>query len=51
MQTTMYGFPPPNIYEKIVANMGKIADWYIEENFSYIRVFGCSVPTHALPEF
>jgi len=51
MHTAIYGFPPPRISEKIMANMDKIADWYIEENFSYIRVFGCSVPPHALPEF
>jgi hypothetical protein len=44
MHTAIYGFPPPRISNKIVANLGKIADWYIEEHFSYIRVFGCSVP-------
>jgi hypothetical protein len=34
-----------------MANLGKIADWYIEEKFSYIRVFGCLVPPNALPKF
>jgi hypothetical protein len=34
-----------------MGNLGKLADWFIEENFSYIRVFGCSVPPHALPQF
>jgi hypothetical protein len=34
-----------------MGNLGKLADWFIEENFSYIRVFGCSVPPHALPRF
>jgi hypothetical protein len=34
-----------------MGNLGKIVDWFIEENFSYIRVFGCSVPSHALPRF
>jgi hypothetical protein len=28
-----------------------IADWFIEESFSYVRVFGCSIPPHALPKF
>jgi hypothetical protein len=51
MHITLYGFPPPRISDKIMANLGKIADWYIEEKFSYIRVFGCSVPPHALPIF
>jgi hypothetical protein len=41
----------PRISDKIVTNLGKIADWYIEEHFSYIRVFGCSIPPHALPKF
>jgi hypothetical protein len=47
----IYGFPPPRISDQIVANLGKIVDWYIEEHFSYIKVFGCSVPPHALPMF
>jgi hypothetical protein len=50
MHTSIYGFPPPRISDKIVANLGKIVDWYIEEHFSYIRVFGCSVRPYALPE-
>jgi hypothetical protein len=41
---TLYSFTPPRISDRIMANLGKIVDWYIEENFSYIRVFGCSVP-------
>jgi hypothetical protein len=48
---TIYGCPPPSISDHIVANLGKIADWYIEEHFSYIKVFRCSVPPHALPMF
>jgi hypothetical protein len=28
-----------------------IADWFIKENFSYVRVFRCSIPPHALPKF
>jgi hypothetical protein len=34
-----------------MGNLGKIVEWFIEENFSYIRVFGSSVPPHALPRF
>jgi hypothetical protein len=49
--TPIYGYPPPRISDKVVTNLGRIADWYIEEHFSYIRVFGCSVPPHALPQF
>jgi hypothetical protein len=51
MHITIYGFPPPRILDKIVANLGKIVDWYIDENFSYIMVFGCFVHLHALPMF
>ena len=50
MHTAIYGCPPPRIYDKIVANLCKIVDWYIEDHFSYIRVFSCSIPPHALPE-
>ena len=32
-------YPPQKILEKIIGNLGAIADWYIEESFSYIRVF------------
>jgi hypothetical protein len=48
---SLYGHPPPRISDKIMGNLGKLADWFIEENFSYIRVFGFSVPPHALPRF
>jgi len=51
MHVARYGCPPPRISDKIVTNLGKIVDWYIEEDFSYIRVFGCSVPPHPLPKF
>jgi hypothetical protein len=51
MHTAIYGYPPPRIFNKIATNLGKRVDWYVEENFSYIRVFDCSVPPHALPQF
>jgi hypothetical protein len=47
----LYGYPPPHISEQIMENLKTIVDWFIEENFSYIRVFGCSIPPHALPKF
>jgi len=46
---SLHGHPPPLISENIMGNLGKLADWFIEENFSYIRVFGCLVPPHTLP--
>jgi hypothetical protein len=34
-----------------MGNLKIVADWFIEENFSYIRVFRCLIPPHALPKF
>jgi len=51
MHIALYGCTPPRISDKIITNLGKIVDWYIGEHFSYIRVFGCLVPPHALPNF
>ena len=51
MHTFIYGYRPPRISDKIVTNLGKIEDWYIDEHFSYIRVFNCSVPPYDLPLF
>jgi hypothetical protein len=34
-----------------MGNLGKLANRFIEENLSCIRVFGCSIPPHALPQF
>jgi hypothetical protein len=47
----LYGHPPPQILERITGNPGTLADWFIEENFSYIRVFECSIMPHSLPCF
>jgi hypothetical protein len=46
-----YGHSPPRISETIMEKLGKLVEWFIEENFLYIRVFGCSVSPHALPQF
>jgi hypothetical protein len=47
----IYGQPPPRISKQIIGNLGVIEDWYIEEIFSYIRVFGCFSSPCALPIF
>ena len=46
-----YGCEPPRISETVSENLKEIADWFIDENFSYIRVYGCSIPPHELPKF
>jgi hypothetical protein len=51
MHIFIFGHPPPRISNNIMVNLGKVEDWYMEEHFSYIRVFGCSVPAYALPQF
>jgi hypothetical protein len=51
MHVIIYGHPPPRISDKVMTNLNNVADWYLEEQFSYIRVFGCSVPPYALPLF
>jgi hypothetical protein len=47
----IYGHPPRKILEQIMGNLSAIVDWYIEELFSYIRVFGCYISPHVLPRF
>jgi hypothetical protein len=51
LHATIFGHPPPRISDSIVTNLSSVADWYIEVKFSYLRVFGASVPPHALPLF
>jgi hypothetical protein len=42
---------PPRILDSIATNLSSVVDWYVEAKFSYIRVFGASVPPYALPLF
>jgi hypothetical protein len=51
LHVTIFGHFPPQISDNIVTNLSRIADWYVEAEFSYLRVFGASVPPHALPLF
>jgi hypothetical protein len=45
-----FGCEPLRIYNTILENLKSVADWFIEENFSYVKVYGCSIPPHALPK-
>jgi hypothetical protein len=51
LHVTIFGHLPPRISDSIVTNLSSIADWYVEAEFSYLRVFGAFVPPHALPLF
>jgi hypothetical protein len=45
-----FGCEPPRISHTILENLKTVADWFIEEHFSYVRVYGCAIPPHALPK-
>jgi hypothetical protein len=47
----LYGCVPPRVSEFVTRNLRAVADWFIKDNFSYIRVFRYSIPPHALPKF
>jgi hypothetical protein len=51
LHVTIFGQPPPRILDSITTNLSSMEDWYIEVEFSYIRVFVTSVPPYALPLF
>jgi hypothetical protein len=51
LHVTIFGHLPPKISDTIMVNLSSIADWYVEAEFSYLRIFGASVPLHALPLF
>jgi hypothetical protein len=51
LHIAIFGHSPPRISDSIAANLSGIADWYVETEFSYFRVFGATVPPLALPLF
>jgi hypothetical protein len=51
LHIAIFGHPPPHISNIVAANLSGIADWYVEAEFSYFRVFGAVVPPLALPLF
>jgi hypothetical protein len=51
LHVTIFDHPPPRISDSIMVNLSSIADWYVEAEFSYLRVFSASVPPNALPLF
>jgi hypothetical protein len=51
LHIAIFGLSPPRISDNIAANLSGIADWYVEAEFSYFRVFGATVPPLALPLF
>ena len=51
MHKMFFGYDPPHISKIVSKNLKPIEDWFIEESFSYIRVYGCSIPPHGIPKF
>jgi hypothetical protein len=42
MHVTSFCNPPPRISDSIVGNLRSVANWYMEEEFSYINIFSTS---------
>jgi hypothetical protein len=51
LHVAIFGQPPPRISDNVVTNLSSMEDWYLEADFSYIKVFVTSVPPYALPLF
>jgi hypothetical protein len=51
MHVSIFGNPPPKISDSITTNLSSVDDWYVDAEFSYIRVFGASIPPYSLPLF
>jgi hypothetical protein len=51
MHVAIFSNPLYRISNNIAANLSRVVDWYVEEEISYIRVFGASILPHALPLF
>jgi hypothetical protein len=47
----IFGQAPLIFSLQMIKYLEKVADWFVEEYFSYIRVFGSQVSPHALPRF
>jgi hypothetical protein len=51
MHISIFGNPLPKISDSITTNLRNVVNWYVEVEFSYIRVFRTSVPPYSLPLF
>jgi hypothetical protein len=51
LHVTIFGQPPPRMSDRIATSLSNMGDCYLEEEFSYIRVFNTSVPPYSLPLF
>lgn len=48
---TIFNHFPPRFSDKAKADLSSIGDWFGEEKFTYVRIFGSIVELHVLPLF
>lgn len=51
LQEVLFGESTPRISKDLLEALSKIGDWLIEENFSFIRIFGSEVGPNVLPRY
>jgi len=45
------GKPAPILSDEAMQVLSNIGDWYIEKDFTYIRIYGATAAPHLLPKF
>lgn len=48
---TLFGYPPPRFIDGGMRGIDPIRDLYVDDNFSYIIIYGCQNSPHALPRY
>jgi hypothetical protein len=43
--------PAPRFSQEAMNAIKEIGDWFIDDEFSYIRIFGCEGPPHLFPRY
>jgi hypothetical protein len=43
--------PAPRFTQESIDAIKDIGDWYVDEEFSYIRIYGCEGYPHLLPRY
>jgi hypothetical protein len=47
----LFNEPTPRFAQEARNNIKEIGDWFLDDNFSYIRIYGCAVTPHLLPKY
>jgi hypothetical protein len=51
LHNLLFNQPAPRFTKEDINAIKEIGDWYIDEDFSYIRIFGCVATPHLLPRY